>query len=153
MLWYCDVGYVLSWLFLQQIKTMRSLLFFAFLFVFTVSSCKKTEYVDESAASYDTQFKIFRVKVKSELNTPYSVSIKRGKSTETFDNIEVDQKTGIAFEYGFTPSVGETISVVVKSLKNDIKPFAFYKGEYSFPLELKQTANGYIGEFTYKVEN
>jgi hypothetical protein len=94
--------------------------------------------------------------VGADSNTPYTVNIKRGTQSngtiQVFNNIEVNQKTGIAFEYGFTPAVGEMITVIVNSSKNDVKPFAFYMGKHTFPLQMKQSADGYTGEFSYQVE-
>lgn len=136
---------------------MRTLLIIACLFTLTFTSCEKTGYLNEGSGTYDTANRIFRIKASSPGSNSYTVSIKRAKqnggSTQTVDNILANQETGIAFEYGFTPAIGETITVVVKSLKNDIKPFAFYKGEHTFPIEMKQTAGEYTGELVYKVED
>lgn len=135
---------------------MRSIFLIAFSVFLMFVSCKRTEYVTEDPGTFDMQYSIFRVKVMSESGTPYSISIKRenitGGATKTVDNIDVNQNTGVPFDYGFTPNVGEKISVVVKSSKNDIKPYAFYKGKHSFPLELKPASEGYKAEFSYQVE-
>lgn len=135
---------------------MRTLFLIGCFFALSFVGCEKTEYVSEDSGTYDSAYRIFRIKASSAANNAYTVSIKRAKqsggSSQTVDNIQANQETGIAFEYGFTPAIGETISVVVKSAKNDIKSFAFYAGKHTFPIEMKQTAGGYTGEITYKVE-
>lgn len=135
---------------------MRSLLFSTLLVLSTLTSCERTEYSTENTGTYDAHNRIFRVKVGTDSNTPYTVNIKRGTeingTVQIVNNIEVNQKTGIAFDYGFTPGVGETVTVIVKSSRNNIKPFAFYKGTHAFPLEMKQSADGYTAEFSYQVE-
>ena len=135
---------------------MRSLLFSTFLILSTLTSCERTEYITENSGTYDSQNRIFRVKVGGDSNTPYIVNIKRGTqnngSMQIVNNIEVNQKTGIAFDYGFTPAVGETVTIVVKSSKNNIRPFAFYMGKHTFPLQMKESEGGYTGEFSYQIE-
>lgn len=135
---------------------MRSLLFSTFLVLSTLTSCERTEYITETSGTFDSQNRIFRVKVGADANTPYTVNIKRGTQSngtiQIVNNIEVNQKTGIAFDYGFTPAVGETVTVIVKSAKNNIKPFAFFKGTHTFPLEMKQSAEGYTGELSYQIQ-
>lgn len=142
--------------FCLKLQSMKSIFFIACSCLVVLLSCERTDYEPGDPGSYDTEYKIFRVKVNSDSNTPYSVSIKRERpasgASAAIDQIEVNQNTGVSFDYGFSPAIGETVKVTVKSSRNDIKPYAFYKGKYTLPLELKSVAGTYSAELNYRVE-
>jgi hypothetical protein len=126
------------------------------LFSITISGCKK-EFESAGPVVYDEQNRVFRVKVSSTEKTPYKLSIRRvnkDSSVDPIDVIEVDQRTGAAFEYGFTPAIGETITVTVSSSKQNIDAYAHFKGKDTWRVNLLAVGVGsYAGEFKHTIAN
>jgi hypothetical protein len=126
------------------------------LFSIAISSCRKG-FETAGPAVYDEQNRVFRVKISSVEKTPYKLSIRRvnkDSSVDPIDLIEVDQRTGAAFEYGFTPAIGEAITVTVSSNKQNIDAYAHYKGKDTWRVNLVMVGvENYAGEFNYTVAN
>lgn len=121
------------------------------------TGCKKLADSPAPAPTYDASNRIMRVKASTDNNLPFNIIVSEIHSTSagSVENQEVGQQnTGSSFEYPFTPTIGDSIKVVVQSIGNPVYVYVLYKGVVIKKLDITRNSNGSsYGMFEYQVAN
>jgi|GEM_PF-4218454 len=135
---------------------MKNITFLALLSLSVIcfASCKKLD--DPAPANndinYDLHNRIFRVKASSTATYTLTLTDYASDSSTPFNIIEANQNG--PFDYGFTPEIGHTIKVTIRS-EGKITASALYNGNYlSPPITVTDvTGGGSAVDYTFNVKN
>jgi|AraplaCL_Cvi_mCL_1032061.scaffolds.fasta_scaffold16780_2 hypothetical protein len=107
------------------------------------------------SSDYDNANKIFRVKASSS-GVAYTITVKRTPQSNpnAVDIQQGNQSTGDAFEYPFTPNLGDKIEITAQSTTGNVYLYALYKGAVLSGVNTqKNSTGGTTATFSYTVTN
>lgn len=133
---------------MKNLKSLATIICFV-LFVANTGCIKNA--VDAAPAPYDVTNKIFRVHATTDGGIPFNVTITQKGSNSVSNVIDAKQDNGGDFNYGFTPQVGNTVTVKVQANKA-INCYVFYAGANYGVVEMTATGAGkFEGEITKSI--
>jgi hypothetical protein len=134
----------------MKISTKTSKLYLLVTLIILFVSCHKGS--TPAPANYDISNRIFRVHATSSHGGGYQITINKDAKGSA-DTIVANENSGADFNYGFTPVIGNSITVQVQSSEL-IYCVIFYKGVQLLMVGMTVNSEGqYYGEYVYNVTN
>jgi hypothetical protein len=122
------------------------------------TNCKKSGNlapvpISTNVTNYDSTNNIFRVKASSA-NVNYTITVitKNAASGNQIDQENGIESAGSAFEYPFTPTIGDSVKITAQSPTGSVYLYPLYKGILlTGVITQNQTGGGTIASFSYLV--
>lgn len=123
----------------------------ATLCLFCFTACKKAADVvpPNNDVNYDLHNRILRVQASA--TAPYVVTLTELTSSSSVYNTQIANQTG-PFDYGWTPGIGNTVKVSIKSNTGRISAKVLYNGTELDPVTIVDVSGGgSTADYSYTV--